>query len=116
MKLIIFVLIVSLTGCAFRPVIDSSGTNMANYSKDLAECQAIAQANDSTAGSAATGAAIGAGLMAALSAILGGSRSTATWAGAGAVSGGAQGAGSGIEEQRRIVRNCLLGRGYKVLN
>jgi uncharacterized protein YcfJ len=30
--------------------------------------------------------------------------------------GGAEGAGSGLRERDRVVKNCLAGRGYPVLN
>ena len=113
----LLILVVAVTGgCAYRPVVDPSGPNMANYTKDLSECQALAEANDSTGASAAGGAAIGAGLSAAFSAILGGTRGVARWAAAGGVAGGARGVAAGQQEQRMVVRNCLLGRGHKVLN
>ena len=37
-------------------------------------------------------------------------------AGAGAVIGGAGGAYKGNESQEAVVKKCLVGRGYKVLN
>ena len=39
-----------------------------------------------------------------------------TGAAIGAVSGGASGAAHGAESQIQIVRNCMAGRGYRVLN
>lgn len=117
MKRICLVLLsVALTGCgAWRPIIDPVAGSSANYEMDLAQCRQLASANNSTAANAAVSAAVGAGLMAAFSAILGGGH-TSRWAGAGAVAGGAQGAGAGVQEQRVIIRNCMIGRGYRVLN
>jgi outer membrane lipoprotein SlyB len=47
-------------------------------------------------------------------ALIGGDKKLAS-AGAGAVVGGAVGASAGETSQRDIIRNCLTGRGYKVL-
>ncbi len=46
-----------------------------------------------------------------------GNRSTAQrGAGVGAVGGGARGVGEGLRERERVIKSCLIGRGYQVLN
>lgn len=52
----------------------------------------------------------------ALGAIAGNSGTAERAAGVGGVIGGAKGAGSGLRERDRVVKNCLRGRGYRVLN
>ena len=37
-------------------------------------------------------------------------------AGVGAVTGGVRGAREGVRETERVVKQCLRGRGYRVLN
>lgn len=96
-------------------IIDREGVDMAQYQQDLSACQAYADEVDSgkrvaksAVGSAVIGAAIGA--------IVGDSRTVAKAAGVGGVAGAASGAGRAGQEKSRVVRNCLQGRGYKVLN
>ncbi|HET7361944.1 MAG TPA: hypothetical protein VFJ70_00090 [Burkholderiales bacterium] len=90
-------LALSLAGCAYRPVVDpKTSRHPENYETDLAECRQLAEQGAHPGGSAAGGALVGAG--------------------GGAVLGGAKGAGSGENEQRAMVRNCMKGRGYAVLN
>ena len=96
-------------------IIDKDGVDMAQYQQDLSACQAYADEVNSgervakgAVGSAVIGAAIGA--------IVGDSRTVAKAAGVGGVVGAAGGAGRAGQEKSQIVRNCLRGRGYKVLN
>ena len=104
------------TGCARdRVIVDTQGTNMARYERDLAECEAYTEQVSTTA-KAAKGAGFGAAIGAALGAIFGNSRSVAQSAGAGGVVGGARGAVQGEQEKDQVLRNCLRGRGYRVLN
>lgn len=116
-----------LFGCAMQPeqvpgaggiVIDTYGVNMRQYQLDLADCKGLSVAARNDAGRrGVTGAAGGALLGGALGAIVGDSSSAAAaGAGAGALLGGVSGVGSASAEQSRIVRNCLRGRGYRVLN
>ena len=113
MKTISIVLIVLLSGCAsYRPIVDSRGVNNAAYESDLRECQAYAD-QVSPGGHTAIGAIIGGGLSLALAIIGGGDRGAS--AGMGAVLGGAAGAGGGAEAQVNVIRNCMNGRGYRVL-
>ena len=113
-------LAIALTGCAttgtgsnFRPLVDNKGVDLNRYEADLQECQAYAKSTPNAGKSGVGGAAVGAALGLAL-ALIGGDQKLAS-AGAGAVVGGALGASAGETSQRDIIRNCLKGRGYKVL-
>jgi len=115
-------LMIALAGCAqsYQPVVDTKGVDNAKYQQDLSECRQYAE-QVSPAGDAATGGVLGAAGGAALGAIVGAfSGGAGTGAAIGAASGGAVGAGaggvSGVSEQKRIINNCLRGRGYNVLN
>jgi len=101
--------------CASDPIIDPKGVNTAQYRQDLAECRAIAdqvKVGQKAAGSAVAGAVVGA----AVGAAVGNSDTAQRAAGAGAAVGAAKGTGRGLSERERVVRNCLRGRGYSVLN
>lgn len=120
-KLIACIIILMFSSCAYRPIVDIKGVNQTAYNQDLCECQQYAE-SVSVAGSGATGTLIGAAagaiLGGALSAILGGD--VGKVAAAGAVSGAAMGsssaAGDAAMTKAQIVRKCLQGRGYNVLN
>ena len=86
------VLLTASAGAEVRPIMDMKGVNEAFYVKDLAECQKYAKEAPGMGSTAAKGA------------------------GAGAVVGGAGGAYKGNESQEAVVKKCLVGRGYKVLN
>ncbi len=101
------------TGSNFRPIVDNKGVDLNRYEADLQECQAYAKSTPNAGKSGAGGAAVGAAIGLAL-ALIGGDKKLAS-AGAGAVVGGALGASAGEASQRDIIRNCLKGRGYKVL-
>ncbi|MEL7296980.1 MAG: glycine zipper family protein [Pseudomonadota bacterium] len=103
-----------LAGCASHPdpIIDSKGVDMAKYQQDLAECREYAKSVSATEG-AAKGAALGAVVGAAAGAISG---NPDAGAGYGAISGGTQSGLSNKREQERVVKRCVSGRGYKVLN
>ena len=107
---------VSLAGCAgYRPVVDLKGVDQSRYEADLAECQQYARQRDPAA-QAAAGAVAGALLGVLLGAAAGSRFDRGAMARVGAVSGAAGGASHGAESQIDIVRNCLRGRGYAVLN
>jgi outer membrane lipoprotein SlyB len=108
--------IILLAGCSAnsQPIIDTKGVNMTVYEEDLAECKTyseqvnVGEGMGKSAGvGAATGGAVGAiakdgniGRGAGIGAVLGASR------------GGVKAAG----DKERVVKQCLRGRGYKVLN
>ncbi|HSG90478.1 MAG TPA: hypothetical protein VLA56_14780 [Pseudomonadales bacterium] len=116
---VLVLLAASLGGCVTPAknsiLVDTKGIDPVGYQRDLDECGEYAD-SVSTGGRAAAGAAAGATIWGAIGAIFGGSDGAARGGGAGAVVGGARGAGSGYSEKQEIVRNCLRGRGYKVLN
>lgn len=122
-KLLIIILIaLFMSACAsYRPIVDSrSIINQQEYETDLAECQAYASQVDpgtNAAVGAVGGAAVGAVLGAIVGAFFGCPGETAGFGAAlfGA-SGGMQGAGQSMAVQRDIIRRCLIGRGYQVLN
>ena len=107
-----------LAGCASAPeriIVDQKGIDPAAYQRDLDECAEYAGLVDVQA-QVATGAAGGAVLYGVLGAILDDLSTGARTAGAGAVFGGARGGVQATREQHRVIRNCLNGRGYRVLN
>lgn len=106
----------ALAGCARDPVIvDTKGTDMARYQQDRAECESYAD-QVSTGAKTAKSAGFGAAVGAAIAAIFGDSKSVARGAGTGGVLGGARGVVEGEGEKDQVLRNCLRGRGYRVLN
>ena len=111
-----------LSACARQPIVDymQPGFDQVAYQQDLSQCQMLAdQVNvqGETAQSTAIGGLIGAGL----GALTGSFNANA---GRGALIGGSFGAASGLvsggssasERRNRVVRNCLAGRGYRVLD
>ena len=93
-------------------IIDKQGVDMSRYADDLAECRSYApevQTGKKVVKGAASGAVVG-GLVGAITGDAGKS------AGVGAVGGGAKGASQGEREEVQVVKRCLRGRGYKVLN
>jgi len=111
------VLLTACAGAEVRPIVDMSGVNEARYEKDLAECQDYAKQATGMGGTAAKGAGAGA-FVGGLLGLVTGSNTTGIVqsAGAGAVIGGAGGAYKGNDSQEAVVKKCLVGRGYKVLN
>jgi outer membrane lipoprotein SlyB len=93
-----FTLAALLMGCAgatYRPIVDTQGLDMNRYEADLQSCQQYAKQTTDGPNSAAIGAVAGAAL--------------------GSVLAGVAGGASGETNQRNIIRRCLAGRGYRVL-
>lgn len=114
---IIFIIPFSMTVLAAcsahpEPIIDQRGVNMSAYAVDLDECGAYAEAISIGKG-AAKGAAGGAAVGAATGAISG---DAAEGAGYGVIYGAVRSGNEAEREKRSVVKRCLLGRGYKVLN
>jgi uncharacterized protein YcfJ len=110
-------LLASCAGADVRPIVDMKGVNEVRYENDLAECQNYAKEASGMGGTAAKGAGAGAVVGGLLGLVTGGNRTDIVQAaGAGAVIGGAGGAYKGNESQEAVVKKCLVGRGYKVLN
>ncbi len=123
-----------LLGCAqqsgYAPLVDIRDDPNANYlSRDLQECQQLAeQAAGNTATEIISGASFSAIIAAMLGAAIGAVNGVFSGhAGSGAVIGGATGAisgaiggaiGQGFEADahyRQAYKNCLIGRGHRVL-
>jgi outer membrane lipoprotein SlyB len=103
-----------LAGCAGNPgpIIDTKGVDMARYQVDLNECSGYSEQVETGKG-VAKGAAGGAAVGAVAGAIGG---SAGKGAGYGALGGATSSALKGDREKQAVVKNCLRGRGYKVLN
>ena len=107
-----------LIGCASienltgnNPIIDTLGVNLTQYNRDLADCQQYANEVE-IARKAAVGAASGAAVGGVFGAVLGNNDTAQRGAGIGAVGGGTR----GVRERERVIKRCLIGRGYRVLN
>lgn len=98
-----------------QPIIDTKGVSPARFDTDLIECQAYAdevQIGQKAVVGVVSGAVIG-GL---LGAVWGNSNTSQRGAGVGAVGAGSKGVMQGISERDRVIKRCLIGRGYRVLN
>tara|TARA_B110000483_G_scaffold206028_1_gene250083 strand:+ start:560 stop:1012 length:453 start_codon:yes stop_codon:yes gene_type:complete len=112
-----------LAGCASAPgihgpkelIIDRQFVDQSQYAIDLAECQRYAEqvpmAEQVTQGTVA-GAAVGG----AVGAVVGDSDTAKRSAGAGAVLGGVESYQRANREKHQVLRRCMEGRGYRVLN
>ena len=109
-----------LFGCAAQqpgrgPIVDMKGVDPVRYETDLSDCRQYSSQVE-LGQDTATGAVAGAVLGGVAGAVAQDSDTAKRAAGVGAVVGGAHGAMSGLEERDRVVRTCLRGRGYAVLN
>lgn len=127
--LVILALSVLITGCAtapntmggghgaeYTPVVD--GVQNAKFNTDLTECRNLArQAQGAQESQILTQAVVGALAGAAAGAVISGNQYGMTGYGAraGVVSGTAQGAGGALNTGKRIIINCMIGRGHRVL-
>jgi outer membrane lipoprotein SlyB len=107
----------ALAGCAtaganYVPVVDLKQKDPHQYAVDLQECQGLAMQRANAASGAVAGAIFGA-LLGALVAPPGDRNYVASHA---ALIGAAGGAGQTNGTQEDIVKRCLAGRGYSVLN
>lgn len=106
--------VLAVSGCAAQPdpIIDTQGVDLAAYRRDLAECRQYANEVSMAAG-AAKGAAAGGAYGAAVGSING---RAAEGAGTGAISGAAWSMLEADREKQQVVKRCVAGRGYRVLN
>jgi outer membrane lipoprotein SlyB len=112
------VAILSLTACAganYRPMIDTRNVDMNKYEADLRDCQQYAQGAADAGTGAAVGAGVGAVLGFALAAISGSRYDRGASAGVGALTGGVAGGAQAERGQHNVVKRCISGRGYSVL-
>ncbi len=118
LSLMLFLSACGNTGSDYRPIID--GPIDERYELDLSQCQEIARqrgyGNDSVKTEATAGAVTGA-LFGALAGSSTGDTGVGALVGA-AVGGGTSAAGSSysvIYQRQDIIKRCMSGRGYKVL-
>lgn len=109
------VALLALGACSSAPgpIVDTRGVDMSRYHADLADCEGYADQVRIESG-VAKGAVAGGAVGAATGAIL--SESVGEYAGVGAVAGAAKSAQIGDREKSQVVKRCMRGRGYKVLN
>lgn len=99
-------------GTRYVPVVDLQGRDQNKYQQDLLECQTLSEQRGDTTQQAIAGA-----LAAALiGAVLAPSGYRNNVAGRSALLGAGAGAGGAIQTQQEIVKRCLGGRGYSILN
>ena len=110
-------LLVACAGANVRPIVDMKNKTSQQYETDLQECQAFATQQSGAAETGLGGAAAGVVIGALLGLVGGGNRTDiAQVGGIGAVVGGASGLYEGNKAQENVVKQCLRGRGYNVLN
>lgn len=97
-------------------IVDLQGVNRQQYEIDLADCQSYAD-EVSIGKHVAAGAAGGAAVGTVAGAVSGANKTgIGQAAGVGAVYGGTMAGVSAVGEHRQVLRECLRGRGYRVLN
>ncbi len=111
---IVMLLIISACTTTSEIIIDQKGVDMSRYEDNLAECQTYAE-QVAVGKKAAKGSASGAVVGGAIGSV---SRREDAGEGAaiGAITGGVKGLNEGERDKVRVVKNCLRGRGYRVLN
>lgn len=111
---IIAPLLICLGGCAAHPhpIIDMQGVDTERLAKDRDECEAYAEQIIIAEG-VAKGSTVGAAVGAMAGAIHG---DAARGAADGALYGGTRSGLDADRDRQQVVRRCLAGRGYRVLN
>lgn len=101
----------------YRPLVDEEAiADRGRYEQDLIACRGYAN-RLSPGQNAVSGAIAGALLGAAIGAALGDRGSIArSTAGYGAISGATAAAGGTYNTQINVIRNCMMGRGYMILD
>lgn len=107
-------IVAGLAGCSSHPepIVDTKGVDLSRYETDLEECSAYAEQIRMEKG-IAKGAAGGAVVGAATGAISG---NAAEGAGYGSIWGATRSGLEADDDKQIVVKRCLRGRGYKVLN
>jgi len=96
-------------------IIDTRGVDESVFKKDYSECSDFAKNIDLTERTLKQGAVAGA-TGAAVGAIIGGEEAAKKIGGSAAVLNAVEANLDGRKERAKIIKNCLRGRGYKVLN
>lgn len=103
-------------GAAYRPIVD--GPQDIKYSADLGQCRQVAESRDYSNSDTRTSVAIGAvigGLVGFADTRDAGFEDFIGGAILGGLLGGADGALETREERKYIVKNCMAGRGHRVV-
>ncbi len=108
------VLGLAIAGCAANPtpIIDTKGVDPDLYAQDMSECEEYTEEIIIAEG-AAKGTATGAAVGAATGVVSG---DVGRGAALGGIYGGTRSALDADREQQRVWKNCMRGRGYRVLN
>ena len=122
-KLFLYLNLFFVIGCAQTDlsdrndiaIIDTRGVDESVFKKDYSECSEFAKNIDLTERTLKQGAVAGA-TGAAVGAIIGGEEAAKKIGGSAAVLNAVEANLDGRNEQAKIIKNCLRGRGYKVLN
>ena len=122
-KLFLYLNLFFVVGCAQTglsdrndiAIIDTRGVDESVFKKDYSECSDFAKNIDLTERTLKQGAVAGA-TGAAVGAIIGGEEAAKKIGGSAAVLNAVEANLDGRNEQAKIIKNCLRGRGYKVLN
>ena len=122
-KLFLYLNLFFVVGCAQTDlsdrndiaIIDTRGVDESVFKKDYSECSDFAKNIDLPERTLKQGAVAGA-TGAAVGAIIGGEEAAKKIGGSAAVLNAVEANLDGRNEQAKIIKNCLRGRGYKVLN
>ena len=122
-KLFLYLNLCFVIGCAQTDlsdrndiaIIDTRCVDESVFKKDYSECSDFAKNIDLTERTLKQGAVAGA-TGAAVGAIIGGEEAAKKIGGSAAVLNAVEANLDGRNEQAKIIKNCLRGRGYKVLN
>mgnify|MGYP001813119529 FL=1 len=112
----VVVLAALIAGCAARPVpiIDTKGVDPGRLAEDWDECEAYTE-EIMVAKGIGKGATVGAAVGAATGAVSS-RRDVGEAAGVGAIYGGTRSGLDADREKQKVFKNCMRGRGYRVLN
>ena len=115
-NLIAVVAIVFLAGCAAHPdpIIDTKGVDPDMLAQDWDECEEFTH-EIVVAKGVGKGAAVGAAVGAATGAVSN-RREVDEAAGIGAIYGGTRSGLDADRQKQQVFKNCMRGRGYRVLN
>ena len=113
---VLLVLIALIAGCAAHPdpIIDTKGVDRERFAEDWDECEAYTE-EIMVAKGVGKGAAVGAAVGAATGAVSS-RRDVGEAAGVGAIYGGTRSGLDADREKQKVFKNCMRGRGYRVLN
>ena len=101
----------------YRPVIDTEGVDLNEMSSDMRSCNQFTKERLSAGQGAARGAVAG-GILGGviMTAVTGNSDHLGRGIAVGALGGAASGASDARQTQKGIMRRCMSGRGYTVLD